>query len=128
VQKAIAIRERKEIDDTRILYRIGINLGDVVIDGDDIHGDGVNIAARLEGLAKPGGICVSGSVHEQLAGKLDVIFEDGGEQTLKNISRPIRIWRWSPEPTDRGKATESLEDRHGRSASNAVNAEHVIPF
>lgn len=127
VQEAVARYEMDDVEGARVLYRIGINLGDVVIDGDDIRGDGVNIAARLEGLAEPGGICVSSSVHEQLAGKLDVIFEDGGEQTLKNISRPIRIWRWSPEPADTGKATKSSADRHGRLASNAANADQLKP-
>jgi TolB-like protein len=65
-----------------------------VIDGDDIHGDGVNIAARLEGLAEPGGICISGSVHEQIRDRIDVSFEDLGEQPVKNIDRPVRVWQW----------------------------------
>ena len=78
----------------RITFRIGINLGDVIIDGDDIYGDGVNVAARLEGLAEPGGICVSGSVHEQVQSKLDITFTDMGVQEVKNIAAPIRVWRW----------------------------------
>ena len=81
-------------EDRRIHYRIGINLGDIVIDGDDILGDGVNVAARLEGLARPGGVCISGTVYDQLAGKLDIFFEDAGEQTVKNVPRPVRVWHW----------------------------------
>ena len=82
--------------DKRIELRIGINLGDVVIDGDDIHGDGVNVAARLEGLAKPGGVCISGGVHEQVRDRIDQSFKDLGEQEVKNISRPVRVWQWLP--------------------------------
>ena len=76
-----------------IVLRIGINLGDVIIEGSDIYGDGVNIAARLEGLAEPGGIYVSASVYDQIAGKLELSFEDLGEHTLKNIAKPVRIYR-----------------------------------
>src|SRR5215468_8508686 len=74
---------------------IGINVGDIVVEDGDIFGDGVNIAARLEGLADSGGICVSARVQEDVAGKLDITFEDLGEQTLKNISRPVRVYRVS---------------------------------
>ena len=78
--------------DRRMLFRIGINLGDILIDGDDILGDGVNVAARLEGIAEPGGICISSSAYEQVRGKVPVDFTDLGEQALKNISRPIRVY------------------------------------
>ncbi len=77
----------------RIEFRVGINVGDIIIDGGDIYGDGVNVAARLEGLAEPGGICVSGRVQEDARGKLDVAFEDAGEQQLKNIAWPVRVYR-----------------------------------
>ena len=80
-------------EDHRLLMRFGIHLGDVVVDGDNYLGDGVNIAARLEGLAEPGGICVSDSVHQNVAGKLEVNFEDIGEPDLKNIDRPVRVYR-----------------------------------
>jgi adenylate cyclase len=79
--------------DTRTEFRIGINVGDVVVEGDDIFGDGVNVAARLEALAEPGGICVSARVQEDAAGRLDLTFEDMGEQALKNIARSVRVYR-----------------------------------
>jgi len=95
-QSAIAERNADLPEDKRLEFRVGINLGDVVIDGDDIHGDGVNVASRLEGLAVPGGICVSGGVHEQVRDRIDFPFEDLGEREVKNIARPIRVWQWLP--------------------------------
>ena len=92
IQRAIAEREAEIGAERRIQYRIGINLGDIVIDGDDILGDGVNIAARLEGLAEPGGVCLSDMVHQSVVGKLDVAFEDLGEQQVKNIAKPVRVY------------------------------------
>jgi adenylate cyclase len=83
-----------------IVLRIGINLGDVIIENDDLYGDGVNIAARLEPLAEPGGICVSSIVHESVGNRIDVRFLDGGDITVKNIDRPIRVWKWHPGKTD----------------------------
>src|SRR5207244_114841 len=77
----------------RIEFRIGINLGDVIVEGGDIFGDGVNVAARLEALAEPGGICVSRVVRDQVRDKLDFAFEDMGEQQVKNITRPVRVYR-----------------------------------
>jgi adenylate cyclase len=79
--------------DDRIEFRIGINVGDVVVEGDDIFGDGVNVAARIEGLADPGGICVSARVQEDVAGRLDLAFDDLGDQNLKNIARSVRVYR-----------------------------------
>ena len=92
-QAAVAERNAGLPEDQRIAFRVGVNLGDVVIDGDDIHGDGVNIAARLEGLAEPGGICVSGKVYEEVRDRMDLAFEDLGEQEVKNIDRPVRVFR-----------------------------------
>ena len=92
-QHHMADRNSMESRDLRIDFRIGINMGDVVVENDDIFGDGVNVAARLEGLADPGGICVSARVQEDTAGKLDLAFEDMGEQALKNIARPVRVYR-----------------------------------
>ena len=94
IQQAMAEREADVPEERLIQYRVGINLGDIVIDGDDILGDGVNIAARLETLAPPGGLCISGGVHDQIHKKLDIQFEDLGEQSIKNISQPVRVWRW----------------------------------
>ena len=95
VQREMAQRDTALTEDRRIAFRVGIHMGDIVIDGEDILGDGVNIAARLEGLAEAGGVCVSGRVQEDLAGKVDIELRDGGEQSLKNIARPVRVWRWS---------------------------------
>jgi TolB-like protein len=92
VQAAMTERNQGVPEDRRMLYRIGINLGDILIEGDDILGDGVNVAARLEGIAEPGGICISSSAYEQVRGKVPVDFNDLGERTLKNISRPIRAY------------------------------------
>jgi adenylate cyclase len=80
----------------RLTLRIGINLGDIIIQGDDIYGDGVNIAARLEPLAAPGGVCISSVVKESIRDRTDTIFSDGGEVEVKNIARPINVWRWHP--------------------------------
>ena len=74
------------------------HVGDVVVEDGDLLGDGVNIAARLEALAEPGGICIADAVQKQLAGKTDFAFEDTGERTLKNIAQPVRVWRWAKEP------------------------------
>ncbi len=96
VQKALATRNSATPETSRIVFRVGINLGDVVIDGDDIHGDGVNVAARLEALSGPGGMCISDAVYEQVRDRLDLRFEDSGKQDVKNIDRPIQAWMWSP--------------------------------
>ena len=92
VQREMLQRNLVIPQDQRIEFRIGINSGDVIVEGDDIHGDGVNIAARLEALAEPGGICISGIVHDQVYGRLEVIFDDTGDQNLKNIARPVRVY------------------------------------
>ncbi len=96
IQQAMADREANEPEDRRIRYRIGINLGDIVIDGDDILGDGVILAARLEGLAEPGGICVSANVYEQVRKKTDLGFDDMGPQKVKNIAEPVRAYAVRP--------------------------------
>jgi adenylate cyclase len=101
VQREMAGRNADVPPDNRIELRIGINMGDIVVEDGDIFGDGVNVAARLEGLAEPGGICVSARVQEDAAGKLDLVFEDIGEQQLKNIARPVRATGWLPPPARR---------------------------
>jgi len=93
VQRGMADRNSDVPTEKRIEFRVGINVGDIIIDDDDILGDGVNVAARLEGLADPGGICVSGRVYEDTRGKIDIAFEDTGEQQLKNIVWPVRVFR-----------------------------------
>src|SRR5438445_9569956 len=93
VQRGMAERNAETPEDKRITFRVGINLGDVIAEPNDIYGDGVNVAARLEGLAEPGGICVSRVVRDQVRDKLDFAFEDGGEQQVKNIARPVRVFR-----------------------------------
>ena len=97
-QQAVAERNAELPEDKRIEFRIGINLGDVVIDGDDIHGDGVNVAARLEGLSEPSGICVSGKVYDEVRDRTDIAFEDLGERKLKNIFNPVQVFRVMVQP------------------------------
>ena len=96
IQQNLAERYADTSGQPQIRFRIGINLGDIIIDGDDIYGDGVNIAARLEGLAESGGICIASSIYDQLEGKLEIVFEDGGKHQVKNIPRPVHVWRWRP--------------------------------
>lgn len=96
IQAEMVQRERDRPEDERIQYRVGINVGDVVFDDGDIFGDGVNVAARLEGLAEPGGVCVSDSVYQTLQDRLTEPFRDLGSQRVKNISRAIRVWQWTP--------------------------------
>src|SRR5580692_2515401 len=93
VQRSMAVQNADVPQDLRIEFRIGIHVGDIIIDDNDIFGDGVNIAARLEGIAVPGGVCISDDAHRQIRGKIDIGFDDIGEQTLKNIAEPMRAWR-----------------------------------
>jgi adenylate cyclase len=97
VQRGMVERNAAVSPEKRIEFRVGINLGDVIAEGDDIFGDGVNIAARLEALAEPGGICVSRVVRDQVRDKVDYAFEDLGEQQVKNIARPVRVYALRPE-------------------------------
>lgn len=99
LQGALACDQKEQPADDRILVRIGINLADVVIEGDDLLGDGVNVAARLQASASPGGICIADVVHRQLSAKSRSAFLDGGEIALKNISRPAHVWHWTDAPT-----------------------------
>jgi adenylate cyclase len=93
VQRDVAERSVEDPDDQRIIFRIGINIGDIIVDGDDIYGDGVNVAARLETLADPGGVYVSAGVYDQVRDRIDQQFEDLGEREVKNIDRPVRVYR-----------------------------------
>ncbi len=104
-------REAASVEDKPLKFRIGINLGDVIVEGDDIHGDGVNIAARLEALAKPGGICVSAKVYDEVANKLGLGFEDLGAPELKNVAEPVHVYRVVPQASEAGApgGAESLQ-------------------
>jgi adenylate cyclase len=93
MQRAMPTHTADQPPDKKIEFRIGINVGDIIVEGDDIFGDGVNIAARLESISQPGGICISDVVHQQVNGRLDADFVDHGEQSLKNIARPVRVYR-----------------------------------
>jgi adenylate cyclase len=98
----------------RIELRMGIHVGDIMIEEGDIFGDGVNIAARLESIAQPGGICISDDAYRQVRGKLDANFQDSGEQDLKNIARPVRIYQWHPDAAvvaDSASANPTLPDK-----------------
>lgn len=112
VSCAIAVQERLASDPT-LKLRIGINLGDVILQGSDLYGDGVNIAARLEALAEPGGICVSGPVADSLGSRLDPRFADTGLQQLKNIEKPVRVLRWLPDMEPAAALAEPGFDRPG---------------
>jgi adenylate cyclase len=94
IQKAMAERNSAESGAKPMNFRVGVNLGDIVIDGNDIFGDGVNVAARLESQAPAGGVLLSDAVHAQVKGKVDLVFADAGEVALKNIEQPVHVWRW----------------------------------
>ena len=98
IQRGVAERNADVPPDKRIDLRIGIHVGDIIIEADDIFGDGVNIAVRLEGIAEPGGVSISDDAHRQIRGKLDIAFEDTGSRSLKNIAEPMRVWRIPTDP------------------------------
>ena len=105
IQEALRAKNAELPENRRMRFRIGINLGDVIEEGDRIYGDGVNIAARIEGLAEPGGICISGSAYEQIENKLPLGYEYLGEHFVKNIAKPIRVYRVPMEPGGVAEAT-----------------------
>ena len=112
IQRGMVERNAPVPQDKRIELRIGIHVGDIIIEEGDIYGDGVNIAARLEGIAQPGGICISDDAYRQVRGKLDASFEDGGEQSLKNIARPVRVyWLRSNEKSAIASTTLALPSK-----------------
>lgn len=123
IQTGLASDNSALPDGQRMQFRIGVNLGDVASDDDNLLGNGVNIAARLEEIAEPGGICLSGTVHDHLAGTLDLVLEDAGEQQLKNISRPVRVWRWTPQTS----ATSPDKTAEGKQRSSGPCIA-VLPF
>ena len=111
IQRAMVERNTHVPQERRIEFRIGINVGDIIVDGSDMWGDGVNVAARLEALAEPGGICISGRVQEDVHGRVDVAFEDMGERRLKNIAHLVRVYRSRPEGTAEKLLGPALPDR-----------------
>jgi TolB-like protein/class 3 adenylate cyclase/cytochrome c-type biogenesis protein CcmH/NrfG len=125
VQKAAADRQAKTPADRRIVFRIGVNLGDVVVDGDDLLGDGVNVAARLEQLCEPGGVLVSGTAYDQLQGKLPYPLDDIGERRLKNIERSIRVYAVRAAAEDRSSAVRSPVPTPALSGKLSIA---VLPF
>jgi adenylate cyclase len=121
LQKRMAESNEKVADPRRIVLRIGVNIGEVVGEGSDIFGDGVNVAARLEGLAEPGGICISGKMHDEIRGKLEFAAADLGDVTLKNITRPVRAFRITA-----GTNSKSPVEPHGPADSRPSIG--VLPF
>ncbi len=107
IQRAMATRNEPIPESARIVLRIGIHLGDVIVEGDDIYGEGVNIAARLEGLAEPGGICISGQVFDQVETKIDLGYRDWGERQVKNIVKRVRVYEIDLEEKPSGKAAQA---------------------
>ena len=124
MQRGMAERNADVPEPRRMLVRVGINIGEVIVDGDDIFGDGVNVAARLQELAEPGGIAISANVHEQVEGKHDERFEDVGAHEVKNIARPISVWRWAPTET----ASESPGERTAAPPLPDKPSIAVLPF
>ena len=115
----MGVRNADIPEERRIEFRIGINLGDVIVEDSDLYGDGVNVAARLEALASPGGVCISGKIHDEVRGKIDIAFTDRGEQQLKNIAIPVRVFSSSGDSVIPG------DRRHP--ASNELSIA-VLPF
>ena len=109
IQNGMAEREAAQPEEQRIRYRIGINIGDIVLEDGDIFGDGVNVAARLQEVAEPGGICVSASVREQVRTKIALRFYDLGERRLKNIAAAVRVYRTAPTPSSSSAAVPSID-------------------
>src|ERR1700758_4713938 len=128
IQRGMAERNSETPEDRRITFRVGINLGDVIVEQNDIYGDGVNVAARLEALAEPGGICISRMVRDQIRDKLSYPFEDRGEQSVKNIHRSVRVYALRPEAIAELPATSvsALASRRPRIAFAAMATAAVM--
>jgi adenylate cyclase len=130
VQRAEAERNAELSADRQLQFRIGINLGDVIVEGDDIHGDGVNIAHRLQAMADKGGIAISAAAYEQVKNKLDVGFEFLGEQRVKNLAETVRVYRVLTAAKDAGntirKLRAAVRSRRGAAAATAATAALVL--
>ena len=127
-QERMARRNRDMPASRTLLYRIGINLGDVIVEGDDILGDGVNVAARLESIAQPGGICISAAVRDQVGDRLEVGYEDLGDQHVKNINRPIRVFKVVLTGQPSGASNTVSVERAAPEASARMPSIAVLPF
>jgi adenylate cyclase len=129
-QLDLHIQSEKNLEIRGIQFRIAVNIGDIIVEGDDIHGDGVNVAARLQACAEPGGVCLSSVVHDQVSGKVDALFVDGGEVELKNIDQPQKIFLWHPET----RSDNEFDNRPPKNLEAAVEtasrkaAIAILPF
>jgi TolB-like protein/class 3 adenylate cyclase len=126
IQSAMAGHNEAVPDDRRIVLRMGVNLGDIIIEDGDIFGDGVNVAARLQAIAAPGGMCIADRVHEEVRDRLNLAFESGGAESLKNISRPVHVWRWAPHMAAR--APPSIPITEVARSLGQKPAMAVLPF
>ena len=126
IQTALKVENAKVVPERWMEFRIGVNLGDVMAEGDRIYGDGINVAARLENLADPGGICISGTVHEQVRDKLALGYQDNGEQTVKNIARPVHVWRVLLNGTALHRETRHIPRRYWRGGVMSLTGLAII--
>jgi adenylate cyclase len=128
LRKAFAGSNEGLAESSRIVLRIGVNLGYVIVEGQDIYGDGVNVAARLEGMAEPGSIYISGTVHDHVSGKLMLAFDDLGERTLKNIAKPVKVYRagsgWADKSTAR--PAPALPDKPSTSLERSMPVSWIL--
>src|SRR5712691_10773011 len=125
IQRGLASRNKNTPEEKQLTYRIGINIGDIIIEANDIFGDGVNVAARLETLCEPGGLCISRAVRDQVRDKLRVAFDDLGEQIVKNIARPVRAFGLSPKAI---AAAPELPQSAGHAATRRGRPEMFVAF
>jgi adenylate cyclase len=130
LQEELARSAPPAVDDDRLVLRVGVHQGDVIVEDDDIFGDGVNVAARLQALAPPGGVSVSQRTYEDVRDRLDLDFVDGGTPALKNIAQPIRVWHWHPGgvPASRSAAVETASGSPATSTPTAPSAALALPL
>ena len=124
MQRQMAASNEGALEAKRVLYRIGVHLGDVLVEGEDILGDGVNIASRLESVAEPGGVSISGAAHEHVRGRIDAEFIDLGEKALKNIARPVRVYAVRVDSGPSGRALDAAPSEAGPPRLSII----VLPF
>ncbi len=122
VQEGMAARNADIKDDEAIRFRIGLHLGEVIVEGDDIFGDGVNIAARLQEIGEAGGVTISSNAHDSVYGRIEAGFVDDGDKELKNIERKIRVWRWRPEGMPMPANTDNAANKAKSSADFSLKA------